>query len=367
MTARADVAILGGGIGGLALGILLRTRGLDAVVVERSRSDDPDGIAIILMTNGLTVLDGMGLGERVRNRGHSAFGVSLYTPGGEFVDQRPIEEHLCIRRSDLVQTLVDELDARAVMRGAEVSGLAFGDDGRVVAATLTDGTQVEAGLFVGADGTHSVLREAMYPPSVVHPDQVHGWLATCRSPQIVERLAGTIMKVEHAGMVLGAVAISAEDVAWFLHYSTALYHPASRRGDDLARFVRETVGGWADPVPELIELTDFARSRLCRTPDMDVAPMWRRNTALIGDAAHPLQIMVGQGASTALEDAHALAVALQDWPGGESLETALDRFEADRIAVAQDRLTEGRERVQALVATGGTTQSDSGPIERTGA
>lgn len=366
MTARADVAILGGGIGGLALGILLRTRGLDAIVVERSRTDDPDGIAIILMSNGLTVLDGMGLGERVRDRGRSAFGVSLYTPDGEFVDQRPIEEHLCIRRADLVETLVDQLDERAIMR-AEVSGLAFGDDGSVVAATLADGTHLKAGLFVGADGTHSLLREAMYPPSIVHPDQVHGWLATCRSPRIVERLAGTIMKVEQPGMVLGAVAITAEDVAWFLHYSTALYHPASRRGDDLARFVRETVGGWADPVPELIELTDFARSRLCRTPDMDAAPMWRRNTALIGDAAHPLQIMVGQGASTALEDAHALAVALQDWPGGAAPETAMARFEAERIAVAQDRLAEGRERVHALVATGETTPSDSRPIERTGA
>lgn len=349
---RFDVAILGGGVAGLALAIFLRARGLDVAVFERSRADTTEGIAFMLMPNGLAVVDGMGLGGRVRGRGQAVFGVSEYSAQGELLEMRSIEEHLCMRRSDLLDVLAGELDNDALRFGADVVSFDEAADGTVAAAVLSDGTRVAADLFVGADGVHSILRRALYPTSATYPDQVHTWLSICRCPDIAGELSGRLMRMQHEGLVLGAAAVSDDEVLWFLHFSTARYGVGGRSGEDMAALVKGTVGGWANPVPDLIAHTDFASSRVCRTPDMDVPSMlWRTNTVLIGDAAHPLHIVTSQGANTALEDAQALDRCLTPWPSGGHLNTALARFDRERRPTSTARLADGRERIDAVVAS----------------
>ena len=51
-------AIIGGGIGGQALGIALRKEGIDAIIFERSRFSGNIGGGLVLWSNGMAALRG---------------------------------------------------------------------------------------------------------------------------------------------------------------------------------------------------------------------------------------------------------------------------------------------------------------------
>lgn len=363
-TVHTDVAIVGGGVAGLALAARLRVAGRDCRVVERSHPGELQGIGIVLVRSGLDQLEALGVLDEVRSRGRSAFGVVTTTTDGAVLEERTIEEHLCIRRSDLVEILAGRLGTGTISFGVEATGVDV-DDVRIRALLLSDGTRVEAGLFVGADGTHSMLRSWLHPSPEQHPDLVRACLSVSQAPDVVRRLDGRLLKIELEGLVVGAAALSDDEVLWYLTYSTRHFEPDDRDARSLAAFAESIAGDWAAPLPELIRHTDFARSRVCRTPDIDVpARMWVRNSVLIGDAAHPLHFLTSQGANTALEDAATLAGLLGQPGSSRPIEDVLTRYEQVRRPVAQDRVREGRERAREIQASvlppppGATTMSD---------
>ena len=59
------IVIVGAGIGGLALALALRRRGLTAAVFERAPTLRPAGAGIALGPNAMVLLDGLGVGARV--------------------------------------------------------------------------------------------------------------------------------------------------------------------------------------------------------------------------------------------------------------------------------------------------------------
>jgi salicylate hydroxylase len=154
-TLHTHVAVVGGGVAGLALAAGLLRLGLSVLVLERSSTDaGARGFAFMLMGNGLQELDDLGLLEAVRRRGHSSYSVAVRMPDGSLCEERQIEEHLCIRRADLVDALAQQLPQGVLRAGAEVVAVDAAD-GSVSALRLADGTRVEAGLYVGADGSNS--------------------------------------------------------------------------------------------------------------------------------------------------------------------------------------------------------------------
>src|SRR5690349_5190545 len=66
------VAVIGGGISGLAVSIALRNAGLTTEVFEREPRFSESGAALVLSPNGIKALDalGRGVGLAVRGWGH---------------------------------------------------------------------------------------------------------------------------------------------------------------------------------------------------------------------------------------------------------------------------------------------------------
>jgi 2-polyprenyl-6-methoxyphenol hydroxylase-like FAD-dependent oxidoreductase len=86
------------------------------------------------------------------------------------------------------------------------------------------------------------------------------------------------------------------------------HEPGADKDELLQRF-----GSWAAPIPELLEGTDaqaILRNDLYDRPAPKSMAFGR--VALLGDAAHPMLPMLGQGACQAVEDAQALAAALAE-------------------------------------------------------
>jgi 2-polyprenyl-6-methoxyphenol hydroxylase-like FAD-dependent oxidoreductase len=97
-----------------------------------------------------------------------------------------------------------------------------------------------------------------------------------------------------------------------LHWmSVANTRPGGRDGTDVKEMLLARHRGWMDPVEEIIERTPpeviLRNDVVDRRPDK----VWGEGrVTLLGDAAHPMNFNVGQGACQALEDALVLARAL---------------------------------------------------------
>lgn len=162
-----DVAIVGGGAVGLLLACLLGRRGRDVVVLERRAEPPPPGSssrAIGIHPPGLKVLDHAGVGEAVRERAvviregrvtceGRTLGAMRFPRSGlvRSLPQREVEA--------LLEERLAEVPAVRVRRGVEVTELRDRGTHVVVVGTEADAeVEVPARYVVGADGVRSGIR-----------------------------------------------------------------------------------------------------------------------------------------------------------------------------------------------------------------
>lgn len=162
-----DVAIVGGGAVGLLLACLLGRRGRDVVVLERRAEPPPPGSssrAIGIHPPGLKVLDHAGVGEAVRER-------AVVIREGRVTCEGRTLGSMRFPRSGLVRSLpqrevealleerLAEVPAVRVRRGVEVTELRDRGTHVVVVGTEADAeVEVPARYVVGADGVRSGIR-----------------------------------------------------------------------------------------------------------------------------------------------------------------------------------------------------------------
>lgn len=162
-----DVAIVGGGAVGLLLACLLGRRGRDVVVLERRTEPPPPGApsrAIGVHPPGLKALDHAGIGDAVRER-------AVVIREGRVTCEGRTLGALRFPRSGLVRSLpqrevealleerLAEVPGVRVRRGVEVTGLR--DRGTHVVVVGTEAgaaVEVPARYAVGADGVRSGIR-----------------------------------------------------------------------------------------------------------------------------------------------------------------------------------------------------------------
>jgi salicylate hydroxylase len=166
--AELEVAVVGGGIGGLVLALALRGRGVACDVYEQADELREIGAAVALSANGTRELRRLGLGEQVEAVSvvPSALVIRRWD-SGEIIADHPAGRdatyegtfgapYYRVRRVALLQALAERLTDGEVHPGHRCVGV----DERASGAELrfADGSSVAADLVVGADGVHSVIR-----------------------------------------------------------------------------------------------------------------------------------------------------------------------------------------------------------------
>lgn len=166
-----DVLISGAGIAGPALAYLLREQGFNPTVVERAPAPRPGGQAVDLRGAGRTVIESMGLMERVK-------AVSLDQRSMAFVDAsgRPAAEvprdlfggegfvsEIEVLRGDLGQLLYDAtVPATEYLFDDTITGL--DQDAKGVSISFERASPRRFALVIGADGLHSKVRSLVFGP-----------------------------------------------------------------------------------------------------------------------------------------------------------------------------------------------------------
>ena len=308
-----NIAVLGGGIGGLAAALALQARGAEVRVLEQAEAIREVGAGIQVSPNGLRVLEALGLGEGFRRISVAGQAVSLrdYRAGREVLRMDLCglasgQEYRFVHRADLIDLLAGAardagVQIRLLQRARSVV------PGVRPEVQLCNGDSVHADLVIGADGLHSVMRpvlngdakplftgqvawRAVVPNTVAHPNEAQVHMGPGRHMVSYPLRAGDFVNLVAVEERKGWV-----DEGW-------------SHSDDPAN-LRRAFAGFGGMVPQL--LAHVAQPGLWGLFRHPVAKLWHGpGVVLLGDAAHPTLPFLAQGANMALEDAWVLADAL---------------------------------------------------------
>src|SRR6266568_4203075 len=168
MPSSCRIAIVGGGLAGLAAAHALRTFGMQAEVFEAAPALGEIGAAVNVSPQAFKALQAIDLGDKVAAVATASPGI--YTRNmqtGEFLEfndrhkaaARYGAPYYTFHRADLLDAFASGLDHSAIHLGHRLTGIEERSD-RIILA-FANGAQVEAEIVIGADGVRSVIRQAL--------------------------------------------------------------------------------------------------------------------------------------------------------------------------------------------------------------
>jgi len=332
------IAVIGAGIGGLAVAQALARRGAGVTVLEQAPEIAEVGAGLQISPNGARVLDALGLGAELRARAVTAQAAQLCDYRGGAVLRLGLAGagqggYHFLHRADLIDILAAGARAAGVRIRLlqRITGVTAGPRPRV---DMASGAGFDADLVIGADGLHSVVRAALNGPRVPFFTGQVAWRALVpnaagRGPEVrvhMGPLRHVVSYPVRGGSLLNLVAVQ-ERAAWTAE---------SWSQSDDPQALRAAFGDFCDEVQDMLGAVGTVN--LWGLFRHEVARAWHGDrVAILGDAAHPTLPFMAQGACLALEDAWVLAAVLDqtgDLPEGLARYQALREGRARRVVAA---------------------------------
>ncbi|WP_162914916.1 FAD-dependent monooxygenase [Desertibaculum subflavum] len=330
------VAVIGGGIGGLAAALSLRAAGFDVRVYEQAGALSEVGAGIQIAPNASRILHRLGLAPALDRRGVRPVAVHQRRwDDGRTLQRAPLGAELeaaygapyyHFHRADLLAALAGALPAGTVQTAQRLIGLDDRGDG--VTLRFADGGAAEAEIAIGADGIHSEVRKLLFGPEA---PRFTGCIAY-RGLVPVERLRHLDLELASNNwmgpgrhfvhyFVAGATLVNFVAVIEQDSWTRESWTDPGEVADALAAFE-----GWHPQVRAIIGAVD--QTFKWALFDRVALPQWSAGrVTLLGDAAHAMLPFMAQGAGQSIEDGAALAACLvQEGPGP----AALRRYETLR-------------------------------------
>jgi 2-octaprenyl-6-methoxyphenol hydroxylase len=316
---KRDVVIGGAGFAGLALAIALRQalgEGFAVTVADpalkSAQSKDPRASAIAAAARRLfeaievwdvvaheaqPILDMVVTDSKLDDAVRPTF----LTFGGDLEEGEPFA-HMIENRL-LVDTLVEKAKALGIdLRGTAVTGFAHAANS--IDVTLADGDTIAARLLVGADGARSHIREQAGIAS-------HGWnYGQSAIVCTVEHERDHEGRAEEHFLPAGPFAIlpltgKRSSIVW------------TEKADEAERIVALSDNEFHDELEkrfglQLGDLTVSGARRAFPLGLFTARAFIAERVALVGDAAHIIHPIAGQGLNMGLRDVAALAEAVAD-------------------------------------------------------
>src|SRR5436190_4395850 len=339
---RLDVAIVGGGIGGLFAANALCAKGVQVSLYEQAPAIGEVGAGVFLTPNSVRHLQRIGLEPAVEKWGARVGPDSRYFRHDgapiapvQVTDSAGWNATFGMHRADLVDMLAEALPAGVLHCGHRCS--AFEQDGKIARVSFANGASAQADLVIGADGIHSELRPYVFASSqpvfsgsvayrgLVSHERVPHW-PTDRWQMWLGKGRHFLAFPVRAGKLINYVG--------FVPTDEEMKESWSAPGDP--DVLRQAFAGWDPRIKELLEMVEVTfRWALY---DREPLPVWtRERLSLLGDAAHPMLPHLGQGANQSIEDGIALATILKgaDRNTAPAALLAYERLRRERVALVQ--------------------------------
>ena len=314
---RTKVAIIGAGPAGLLLGQLLKTYGIDNIILERHTPDYVLGrIRAGLLEEGtVRLLDEVGAGSRAHAEGLVHDGIELAFDGSRHrIDMKALTGKTVMIYGQTEVTL-DLMNARkaagltSIYEAADVQPLDFDTDHPRVTYVKDGAThEIACDFIAGCDGFHGISRASVEPDAIETFERIYpfGWLGILsETPPVSHELiysnhargfALCTMRSTHRSRYYVQCPLDDHIDQW----------PDERFWDELKSRLDQRA------VDQLVIGPSIEKS-IAPLRSFVAEPMRFGRMFLAGDAAHIVPPTGAKGLNLAASDAHYLAVSLREY------------------------------------------------------
>jgi salicylate hydroxylase len=385
------VAIIGGGIGGVALAVACLHRGIPFTLYERDKSFDErsQGYGLTLQ-QASKAIEGLGLASleqgviSTRHVVHTTEGKVI----GEWGNRKWMQSdenksskrtNIHIARQSLRRALLEQLGGHdAVKWGHQLVGfkestkssaqeleseavdLSFQVDGKI--------KNVKADILVGADGIRSSVRKLLISEETT-PLRYLGCiviLGICPLADLngLEHSlldSATVFQTANGHERIYMMPYASDSVMWQLSFPMPEEEAKalSAQGAEALKAEACRRCQWHDPIPQILAATlDVQVSGYPVYDRVLLKPEWLAKgtqVTLLGDAAHPMSPFKGQGANQALLDALALARKISTecrplslWRESGIRKSVLTEYELEMLERSASKVTDSADAAQFL-------------------
>lgn len=361
------IAIIGAGIGGVALAIACLHRGIPFTLYERdaSFSDRSQGYGLTLQqaSKAMKSLGIKSLKEGIVSTKHvvhntdgkvvGEWGMRKWLPSE--VKNSPKKTNIHIARQSLRLELLEQLgEHHKVQWGHQLIDFKENENDGVDLSFQVNGEikKAKADIIAGADGIRSSVRKLLIGEEITPLRYLDcivilgicplSALENMNSPLLD---SATVFQTANGNERIYMMPYDSNSIMWQLSFPI-LEAEAKELSAKGPKFLKEEAcrrTQWHHPIPQILEAT--LETQISGYPVFDRELLSSellekgKNVTLIGDAAHPMSPFKGQGANQALLDALSLAREItkkckpsSDWREIGIRKSVLTNFESEMLA-----------------------------------
>jgi 2-polyprenyl-6-methoxyphenol hydroxylase-like FAD-dependent oxidoreductase len=377
------VAIIGAGIGGVALAVACLHRGIPFTLYERDANFEArsQGYGLTLQ-QASKVIQGFGIFSL--DKGVVSTRHLVHTPEGKVVGEwgmrkwmssdskkTPKRTNIHIARQALRLALLEQLGGNdAVQWNHQLVDFKENDDKTVDLTFQVDGTikNTKTDLVVGADGIRSAVRnllmgDAITPLRYLDCIVILGICPFSALEGVESSLldSATVFQTGNGNERIYMMPYDANSVMWQLSFPKTEEEAKalSAKGCEALKEEACKRTQWHSPIPQIVKATKATQISGYPVYDRELLQpelLAKGNQiTLIGDAAHPMSPFKGQGANQALLDALSLAREIykgcgpfSNWKETGIKKSVLTNFETEMLKRCSKKVKDSAEAAQFL-------------------
>lgn len=351
---NTDILIVGAGPTGLMMACQLAINNIPFRIIDKNEDHTTQSRALVIQARSVEILDQMGIAEKAIQQGKIAKAIGAFFNGkkvlrvtvnnmGKGLTKFPYL--LMLEQSHTEKILVDFLKEHGheVERRTELKSFTQNIDEVTSILKLPEGKEetVKAKYIIGADGTHSIVRQQLNIPFGGKTYQESLFVLDCKAE----------VEISHDEMYL---TFAEEAVGGFFPLTNGRWRilgniPKELEGKEEITF-EDIEKNFAERIRMNVKLYDPQWISAYHSHHRYASTFRIKRCFLAGDAAHIHSPVGAQGMNTGLQDAYNLAWKLTLVLNGKAKDTLLDTYTEERISIARN-LVRSTDRAFNLVTS----------------
>lgn len=304
-----EISIIGGGIGGLTLGNILKQQNIDFTLYESAAEIKPVGSGIMMAINAMQIFDRLGLKEKIEQAGNKIHGISITDEKLKRISKTNVLElekkynscNVAIHRADLQKILAENIGYENIQLNHALNKIQKKEN---YILHFENGTEIESKIVLGADGIHSKVRNQIFGTGKIRNTQQLCWRGLAEF-DLPENFHHEAIEAWGKGKRFGFVRMTDRKIYWYAVINKNIHQIENQ--------LAENFYGFHPLILEIMEKTLSENIIFNEIIDLAPIPKWHTNhLCLIGDAAHATTPNLGQGACQSIEDAYVIGKLLEN-------------------------------------------------------